>query len=160
MKFRISLLLLTFALAASSTLTAFASACSNLTIQGTYAFTLHGTIFLPDSSTLLLDGIAKQTYDGRGNLTQLDAVATNGNMVPGWRPGTGTYSVNPDCTGTLLRLPVSLTRGEQLNVISLGITTPEQFWGAGADVLARAFSKSRVTYIEKFRPAGTAARRE
>jgi hypothetical protein len=101
MKSRISLFLLTLALAASSTLTAHASACSNLTIQGTYAFTLHGTIFLPDTSTLLIDGIAKQTYDGRGNLTQLDAVATNGNMAPGWRPGTGTYSVNPDCTGTL-----------------------------------------------------------
>ncbi len=101
MKSRISLFLLTLALAASSTLTAHARACSNLTIQGTYAFTLHGTIFLPDTSTLLIDGIAKQTYDGRGNLTQLDAVATNGNMAPGWRPGTGTYSVNPDCTGTL-----------------------------------------------------------
>jgi len=101
MKSRISLFLLTLALAASSTLTAHARACSNLTIQGTYAFTLHGTVFLPDTSTLLIDGIAKQTYDGRGNLTQLDAVATNGNMAPGWRPGTGTYSVNPDCTGTL-----------------------------------------------------------
>ena len=100
MKSRISLFLLTLALAASSTLTAHASACSNLTIQGTYAFTLHGTIFLPDTPTLLIDDIAKQTYDGRGNLTQLDAVATNGNMAPGWRPGTGTYSVNPDCTGT------------------------------------------------------------
>jgi hypothetical protein len=32
--------------------TAHASGCSNLTIRGTYAFTLHGTIFLPDGSTL------------------------------------------------------------------------------------------------------------
>ena len=74
---------------------------TSATIKGSYAFTIHGQIFLPEGSTLLIDGIAKQTYDGRGNLTQLDAVATNGNMAPGWRPGTGTYSVNPDCTGTL-----------------------------------------------------------
>lgn len=100
MKSRISLFLLTLALAASSTMTAHASACSNLTIKGTYAFTLHGTVFLSNGFTLLIDGIAKQTFDGRGNLTQLDAVATNGNMAPGWRPGTGTYFVNPDCTGT------------------------------------------------------------
>ena len=100
MKFRTSLFLLTVALAASSPLTAHASGCSNWTIQGTYAFTLHGTIFLPDGSTLLIDGIAKTTYDGKGNLTQVDAVADNGNLTPGWRPGTGTYSVNPDCTGT------------------------------------------------------------
>jgi len=100
MKSRTALLLFTLALAASSTLTAQASACSNSTIQGTYAFTIHGTIFLPNASTLLIDGIAKETFDGKGNETQVDAVATNGFLAPGWRPGTGTYSVNRDCTGT------------------------------------------------------------
>ena len=100
MKSRISLFLLTLALAASSTLTAHASACSNLTIKGTYAFTIHGTVFLPNGFTLLIDGLAKTTFDGNGNITQLDAVAANGNVPPGWRVSTGTYSVNPDCTGT------------------------------------------------------------
>ena len=100
MKFRISLFLLTLALAASSSLTAHASACTNSIIRGTYAFTLHGQILLPDGSSLLIDGIAKQTFDGNGNMTQVDAVATNGNMAPGWRAGTGTYTVNADCTGT------------------------------------------------------------
>jgi hypothetical protein len=101
MKFRISLFLLTLALAASSTLTAHASACSNLTIKGTYAFTIHGTVFLPGGAPpLLVDGLAKTTFDGNGNLTQLDAVAVDGNVAPGWRLSTGTYSVNPDCTGT------------------------------------------------------------
>ena len=100
MKSRTALLLFTLALAASSTLTAQASACSNSTIQGTYAFTIHGTIFLPDGSTLLIDGVAKETFDGKGNEMQVDTVAANGNMAPGWRPGTGSYSVNPDCTGT------------------------------------------------------------
>ena len=96
---RISLFLATLAMAAS-TATAHASVCNNWTIQGSYAFTLRGQIFLPDGSALLIDGIAKTTFDGRGNLTQVDAVADNGNLQPGWRPGTGTYSVNPDCTGT------------------------------------------------------------
>src|SRR5260370_23699987 len=100
MKSCISLFLPALAPAASSTLTAHASACSNLTIKGTYAFTIHGTVFLPGGLTLLIDGIDKVTFDGDGNLTQVDAVATNGNLPPGWRPGTGTYSVNPDCTGT------------------------------------------------------------
>ena len=108
MKSRISLLLVTLALAASSTLTARASSCSVSIISGTYAFTLHGTIFLPDGSTLLIDGIAKQTYDGKGNMSQVDAVATNGFLTPGWRAGTGTYSVNSDCTGTF-----TVTNGNQ-----------------------------------------------
>ena len=101
MKSRISLLLLTFALAASSTLNAHASGCSNSTIRGSYAFTIHGTLFLPNGSTLVVDGIDKVTFDGKGNFTQVDAVAMNGHLdAPGWRLGTGTYSVNPDCTGT------------------------------------------------------------
>ncbi len=92
MNSRISLLLLTLALAASSTLTAHA-ACSNATIQGTYAFTIHGTILNPDGSTLLVDGLARTTFDGKGSLTQLDAVAVNGNVAPGWASNTGTYAL-------------------------------------------------------------------
>jgi hypothetical protein len=42
------------------------------TIRGSYAFTTHGTIFLPNGSTLLVDGIAKETYDGEGGVTQVD----------------------------------------------------------------------------------------
>lgn len=100
MKFSISLLVLAFALSVVSTQTASASVCSDASIRGSYAFTIHGTIFLPNGATLLIDGVAKETFDGKGNETQVDAVATNGVLTPGWRPGSGTYSVNPDCTGT------------------------------------------------------------
>ena len=100
MKFRTSPFLLALALIVWSPLMSHARACSNSTIRGSYAFTIHGTIFLPNGSTLLIDGVDKITFDGKGNFTQVDAVATNGILAPGWRPGTGTYSVNPDCTGT------------------------------------------------------------
>jgi hypothetical protein len=99
MKSRILLVLLLLLLAASS-FTAHASVCNNLTIKGSYAFTIHGSILSPDGSSVPVAGIAKQTFDGDGNLTQVDAVAIGGNLTPGWRPGAGTYSVNPDCTGT------------------------------------------------------------
>jgi hypothetical protein len=100
MKTRILLALLTVALA-TSTLSAHASGCSNWTIRGTYAATIHGQILQSDGSILKVDGIVKATYDGYGNFVQYDAVSVNGNLPPGWRPGSGTYSVNPDCTGTL-----------------------------------------------------------
>jgi hypothetical protein len=103
MKFRISLVLLTLALATSSLRAAHARDCTNNTIEGSYAFTIHGQIFAPNGS-LVVDGIAKTTFDGNGNLTQVDAVAVNGNPLQVWRPGTGTYSVNPDCTGTMTLL--------------------------------------------------------
>ncbi len=101
MKFRILCFLLTLVVVGSQSSMAHASACSNSTIRGSYAFTIHGTLFLPDGSTLVVNGIDKVTFDGNGNFTQIDAVATNGRLdAPGWRPGTGTYSVNADCTGT------------------------------------------------------------
>jgi len=111
MKFRISLFLMTLTLAMSSTLMAYAGVCNNATIQGTCAFTIHGTILNSDGSTLFVDGLAKTTFDGKGNLIQLDAVAVNGNVAPGWASNTGTYSVNPDCTGTF-----TVTNGSQAPV--------------------------------------------
>jgi hypothetical protein len=100
MKFRISLVLFALALAASSAATAHASNCTTLTIRGTYAFTIHGQILTPNGP-LLVDGIARTVFDGNGNLTQVDAVAVNGNIALVWRPGTGTYTLNSDCTGTM-----------------------------------------------------------
>jgi hypothetical protein len=100
MKFRISLFLLTLALAALSTLTAYARPCSNRTLNGTYANSLHGLINPGGSAQLVVAGVVKTTYDGNGTFTQVDAVSVNGSGVSGWRPGSGTYSVNPDCTGT------------------------------------------------------------
>jgi hypothetical protein len=51
MKFRIFLYLLTLALAASSTMTGYARECSNKTLKGTYANSLHGLVFIPGVST-------------------------------------------------------------------------------------------------------------
>ena len=58
MKIRIPLLMLALALAASSAVTAQASVCSNSTIQGSFAFTIHGTIFLPNGATILINGLS------------------------------------------------------------------------------------------------------
>lgn len=102
MKSHVTLFFLILAVMASQTLTAHASNCSNWTIKGTYAFTVHGQILSSNGSpALVVDGVAQTTFDGHGNLTQVDAVAVNGGVAPGWRLGTGTYSVNPDCTGTM-----------------------------------------------------------
>src|SRR5437773_4626658 len=100
MKFRIPLFLLTLALAASSTLTARASGCTNQTMKGAWVQHLQGLIFLPDGTSLVLTGVTKSTYDGLGNISVLDASGVNGNVPTGWRTGSGTYTVNPDCTGT------------------------------------------------------------
>jgi len=100
MKLRTTVFLLGMILALSSAASAHPNECSNLTIKGTYAFTVHGQILTP-GGPLLIDGIAKTTFDGHGNLTQLDAVAENGTLAQIWRPGTGAYTLNSDCTGIM-----------------------------------------------------------
>jgi len=69
MKSRISLVLLTFVLAASSTLMAHAKGCTNMTLKGVWVNSLRGQIFLPDGTSLVLTGVTKSTYDGLGNST-------------------------------------------------------------------------------------------
>jgi len=100
MKFRISLVLLTLAMAMSTAVSARTYECLNITIKESYAFTIRGQILTPNGQ-LLIDGIAKTTFDGNGNFTQVDAVAVNGVLPLVWRTGTGSYSVSSDCTGTM-----------------------------------------------------------
>jgi hypothetical protein len=76
--------------------------CTDRTLRGTYGIQMHGTGPVPPpvggSQTLI--GVVKRTFDGMGNFTQIDNVHGS---VTGWtpdRPGTGTYQVNPDCTGS------------------------------------------------------------
>lgn len=71
--------------------------CSNRTLNGDYGFTLEGTILGPN---IPLRGLVMQHYDGNGNITQVDHVVDGGTPpMQEWTPGTGTYTVNPDCTG-------------------------------------------------------------
>jgi len=75
-------------------------ACSNATLRGEYGFTITGQI-LAGPAAGPVAGVAMEFFDGRGNLTQLDHVAHNGNPpAVQWRPATGTYTINANCTGT------------------------------------------------------------
>ena len=74
--------------------------CSNASLSGSYGFQISGSI----PGTLAIAGIARLVFDGQGNFTQIGSSQIN---VIGHPPvvsldqaGTGTYTVNPDCTGT------------------------------------------------------------
>jgi len=70
--------------------------CSNSSLRGNYGFQIKGTIV----GLGPIGGIALITFDGGGNFTQTDNVSVNGFPIVPNRPGSGTYSVNADCTGT------------------------------------------------------------
>ena len=84
-----------------------AAECSNHTLRGDYGFVIEGTI-LAGPAAVRLRGVAMTRFDGKGGLTQVDYATMDG--VPGWpdwRPATGTYEVNADCTGRAEIVPGS-----------------------------------------------------
>jgi hypothetical protein len=84
--------------------------CSDATLIGDYGFTIQGYQPNPDGTTSPLKGVAITHFDGAGKLTQRDFVVIAGTPLPGdgdsqtgfqFSSGeTGTYTVNPDCTGS------------------------------------------------------------
>jgi hypothetical protein len=77
-------------------------ACNNRLIAGHYGFTIEGTKFVGPGPTGAQVGVAMTRFDGEGNLSQIDTVNIGGITAADWThtPATGTYTVNPDCTGT------------------------------------------------------------
>jgi hypothetical protein len=102
------ILTLTFALTSASLLVAQSSSspaseehkvCSNRSIMGKYGFQIEGIILGPN---LTLRTLSLAHFDGMGNLTSVDYVVLGGTPpAEEWRPATGTYSINPDCTGSV-----------------------------------------------------------
>ena len=84
--------------------------CSNATLKGDYGFTISGYQPNPDGTMSPVKGVAITHFDGAGKLTQRDFVVTAGVPLPGdgdslsgfqFSTGeTGTYAINPDCTGS------------------------------------------------------------
>ena len=77
-------------------------ACSNRTLLGDYGTKLEGTILGPN---LTLRTLVLAHFDGEGNINEVDHVVLNGTPPAAeeeWRASTGTYTINPDCTGSAI----------------------------------------------------------
>jgi hypothetical protein len=99
--------------------------CSNATLKGEYAFgvTAYTSAGLPNSPPYVVgvvNGI--KVFDGHGNLTQRDYQGDN-NAGPDFAPPgreRGTYTVNSDCTGTMvidLNAPVTSGSTGVINIM-------------------------------------------
>jgi hypothetical protein len=83
--------------------------CTDASLKGDYGFTIAGQGLNATGTESAVNGVALTHFDGAGKLTQADFVVTDGKPGPGdgnsttgfhFQTGeTGTYTVNPDCTG-------------------------------------------------------------
>jgi len=84
---------------------------TGLGAEQVYAYTATGVIVTPAALAGPFAEVGTQTFDGQGHTTATATASQNGNILQ--FTITGTYTVNPDCTGTLT-----------LQVAPIGITVP------------------------------------
>ena len=97
--------------------------CSDRTIQGTYGVQMQGTrpVPPPTGGIETVIGVVLRTYDGAGNVTQVDNVKGSVTGIVIDRPGSGTYQVNPDCSATTLFQPApGITIEERMVIVDFG----------------------------------------
>src|SRR5450755_2094383 len=92
-------------------------ACNNKLIRGNFGVTIQGTKLAGPGPTGPQVGVAVSEYDGKGNFTQIDTVTIGGVVVADFThtPATGTYTVNPNCTGTFT---INFTDGRPTVVVN------------------------------------------
>jgi hypothetical protein len=75
-----------------------AEGCGLRSLHGGYGFAFQGQVVPPDVEELDLAGAGRIVFDGRGGLSGKEWDSTNG--VQETLTFTGSYSIQPDCTGT------------------------------------------------------------
>ena len=73
--------------------------CSNRTLRGDYGLVSTGSRAIGPATIETFTTIAMVTYDGKGTFTAVGVSHGQTSGVRGGAPITGTYFVNPDCTG-------------------------------------------------------------
>ena len=72
--------------------------CSNSSLNGSFAFKATGTLTAPQPNQGQIAIVGRSTFDGNGGTGGSQMVSANGFIFP--ESLSGTYQVNPDCTGT------------------------------------------------------------
>jgi hypothetical protein len=74
--------------------------CFAITLLGTFSRHDTGIVLAPAAAAGPVAYVGTFTFDGNGNVTSATTYSQNGNIGTG--AGKGTYTVNPDCTGTIV----------------------------------------------------------
>lgn len=72
--------------------------CSVATLEGSFVRKDTGFVVAPAAIAGPLAGVSLVVFDGYGSFTSTGFVSLNGNISES--TATGTYTVNPDCTGS------------------------------------------------------------
>ena len=113
-------------------------ACNNWLVAGDYGFIVQGTKLGGLGPTGQQFGVTMTHFDpGTGTLQQIDSVTVSGTQLASFSetPTNGTYSVNPDCTGSFVlnftdgrpKVHVNFVvvdNGNEIDTVVIGVVTP------------------------------------
>jgi hypothetical protein len=118
--------------------------CSANTLRGSYLFATHGYNIVGGVAQpkAIIEGI---DFNGDGTLVTPFATVSNNGTILRFGAGPGTYTVNPDCTGTLTFTGVPTfdydifvePTGRQLWMIQTGGPVPAVFEGIATRLTGR-----------------------
>lgn len=100
--------------------------CSAATLKGVYAYTVTGALTAGPAAGPFA-AVGRFTFDGLGTFQNVRTISRNGTILP-QVAGTGTYTVNADCTGV-----VTFTDG---GVVTLGTELVIDDDGQGVRMIA------------------------
>ncbi|HZO54155.1 MAG TPA: hypothetical protein VFB63_15690 [Bryobacteraceae bacterium] len=89
--------------------------CTERTIMGSYGFTFVGArpaSPAPGAPIVEGRGVGIRIFDGQGNFTEVASVKGVNTPAAIDQPNSGTYKVNPDCTGTAFLIIPGMPAGE------------------------------------------------
>jgi hypothetical protein len=72
--------------------------CSVATLKGSFGYTVTGAL-VTESGAEPFAAVGRLTFDGAGNFENIRTISRNGNILLDVE-GVGTYTVDPDCTGS------------------------------------------------------------
>lgn len=90
--------------------------CSVATLEGSFVRRDSGYVVTPPAIAGPLAGVHLVVFDGNGSFTSAGFSSLNGNVSES--TGTGTYTVNPDCTGSYTSLSSTGRTGTAFFVIA------------------------------------------
>jgi hypothetical protein len=119
-----------------------ATKCTLATLKGRYLFALTGTLFPPDVIAESVEARAgSRTFHGDGTGTFIATTIVNGKITTADGHGDLSYTVNPDCTGTLQIVSVGARSNQELFIAPNGDGMTVVVTGPG---IVEAYSSWRV----------------
>jgi len=103
------------ALCLAATLPAQAEPCSFARVAGSYGYTTAGFVATPTGAFVPAAAAGRITFDRNGNVSGTQTRVVAGSALD--ETYSGTYTVNPDCTGSFTVLVQPDTRTSTVNLV-------------------------------------------